>query len=86
MAGRQNSFVDLKFTGDLQQSITTREDNGDYEIVVLGRENAEKLSGNEKRFKAKIGEPTKDEKSKFISRTTRTIQKSVLDAIKNKKT
>lgn len=78
LAGRQNAYVDLKFTGDLQTSITTVVKQGDNaEIVVLGRGNAKKLAWNEKHFNTTIGEPSQKELDDFINRTTKSIQKEI---------
>jgi len=78
IAGRQNAYVDLKFTGDLQTSITTVVKQGDNaEIVVLGRDNAKKLAWNEKHFNATIGSPSQKELDHFIDRTTKLIKEEI---------
>jgi hypothetical protein len=75
LAGRQNAYVDLKFSGDLQTSITTVVKGDNSEIVVLGTDNAKKLAWNEKHFNTTIGQPSQKELDDFINRTTKSIQK-----------
>lgn len=75
--GRQVSFVDFEYTGDLFSSIQLNAKSSHAELGIYSRKETDKANGLESRFNKKVFSPTENEKSLTLQAMQNEVRKYI---------
>lgn len=81
--GLQVAYVDLEFTGELRKSIQVLEDGEEIVLAIINDEDYAKATGQEKRRKRKIFEPTQKEIEKTQKYINDLIEEEIDQILQN---